>query len=304
MLVSMKRFIGDAVMSAGMLNALEREYQPLTIICAKPVAQVLENPEVDRIFLPLDTKRKPWELMQSAMALRKHRFGVAVLVNHSFRSALTVRLAGIKKRIGHATEGRSLLLTDAVPYSEDAYEAWSANDLATPLGIRVPKETPRLPLRGEERAKGLDLLQGATVGIQPGARFASKMLPLEKIRDVAQRLQNDGHKLAFLGASEEKESALTLAKELEQPVVDLVGATDIRGSLGALSHLKLMIGADTGLMHMAVGVGAPTVTIFGPTPAKKWGHYYEPHQVLQSPDGDMSRLDVEELYRAARARLE
>ncbi|HSI73536.1 MAG TPA: glycosyltransferase family 9 protein [Fimbriimonas sp.] len=303
-LVSMKRFIGDAVMTVPLLDALETKYQNLHIICSAPVAQVLWHPEKERTFLPLDTKRKPWEVFQAAREMRRRRFQVAVVVNHSFRAAITIRLAGIPVRVGHATEGRTMLLTHAVPYDEDQFEAWSELDLAKPLGIDAPRVRPTLPVTGEERRKGESLLEGATVGIQPGARFASKMIPISTLKEVAEGLHKLGHKPALLGAGEEKGSAEELKAALPFPVTDLVGATSIRESLGALSNLRSMVGADTGLMHMASATGCPTVTIFGPTPAQKWGHYYEPHQVLKAPAGDMSKVDAAEVLQALGHALE
>jgi heptosyltransferase-2 len=295
----MKRFIGDAVMSVPLLNALEERYKPLHIICAPVVAQVLENPCEERVFLPLDTRRKPWEVLRSAMELRRQRFGVAVVINHSFRSAVTIRMAGIKRRIGHASEGRSWLLTDPVPYDEDVYEAWSELDLAKPLGIEAARVLPTLRVRDSEKARGLELLEGATIGIQPGATFEAKALPTESLAELCRHLQADGFKLVLLGANAELPAAERLEQKLAAPAVNLVGRSTIRESLGALSNLQLMIGADTGLMHMAAAVGAPTVSVFGPTPAQKWGHYYEPHQVIQSPAGDMSKVRAEDLYKAA-----
>ncbi|MEZ0325218.1 MAG: glycosyltransferase family 9 protein, partial [Fimbriimonas sp.] len=282
-LVSMKRFIGDAVMTTPMLNALQSHHPDITIICPGHVAQVLWHPDFERKFLPLDTKRKPWELVAKALELRKQRFTLAVLVNHSFRSALTTKLAGIPKRVGHATEGRNWLLTSAVPYDENTFEAWSELDLLKPLAIEPQRTTPVLPVTESERAKGEELLKGAMIGIQPGARFASKMLTVEVLAEVANQLSQ---KPAFFGASEEKDSADKLQAAVSKDVTNLVGVTSIRESLGALANLKAMIGADTGLMHMATAVGCPTVTIFGPTPAQKWGHTYGSNQVILAPEGD------------------
>ncbi len=290
-LVSMKRFIGDAVMTTPMLNVLQARHPNLTIICPPAVEQILWHPTFERSFLPLDTKRKPWELMAKALELRRQRFQTVVLVNHSFRSALTARLAGIPVRVGHATEGRNWLLTHAVPYDENVFEAWSELDLMKPLGIDAPRVAPELSVTQEERQRGVELLEGAKVGIQPGARFASKALTIEVLAEVAAELLRRGLKPVFLGAGEEKEAAEKLQAAVPGDVTNLVGKTSIRQSLGALANLKSMIGADTGLMHMATATGCPTVTIFGPTPAQKWGHTYGSNRVILAPDGDMSRVE-------------
>jgi ADP-heptose:LPS heptosyltransferase len=85
--------------------------------------------------------------------------------------------------------------------------------------------------------------------------------------------------------------------------VNLVGKTGIRDSLGTLANLNLMIGSDTGLMHMAAAVGCPSITVFGPTPRAKWGHQYPPHQALQAEGGTMENTSAEAVLEAARRQL-
>lgn len=300
-LISMKRFIGDSIMAAPLVDAMNERYPDLTILCSAPVAQILWSGERHRSFLPLDTKRKPMDVLRAAMVLRKERFGIGILVNQSFRSAITLKLAGVSRLIGHAAEGRNWLLSKAVPYSETEFEAWSMLDLARPLGIDPPKVRPTLYVTDEERRKGLEVLAGATIGLQPGATFAAKMLPVEMLAEVGSTLQKQGHRIALFGAEAEREAGERLAAALAEPPVNLLGKTSIRESLGALTHLERMIGADTGLMHMAAAVGCPTVTVFGPTPAIKWGHQYGPHKVILAPDGDMSKVSADAVLSQVRA---
>ncbi len=68
--------------------------------------------------------------------------------------------------------------------------------------------------------------------------------------------------------------------------------------MGALANLKVVVGSDTGLMHLAVG-GCPTVTAFGPTNADKWGHDYLPHHVVRVYKGQMRSANAEEILEAA-----
>ena len=90
-----------------------------------------------------------------------------------------------------------------------------------------------------------------------------------------------------------------LSDRLSTKPVDLIGACTIRQTMSALASVRLAIGGDTGVMHLAAGLGVPTVTAFGPTPAVKWGHHYAPHQVLQAPAQDLAQLDSRTLIQAA-----
>jgi ADP-heptose:LPS heptosyltransferase len=295
----MKKYIGDAIMTVPLIDAIETQYSGVHIICGPAVAKVLDHPERERFFLPLDTSRKFGDILRTARELRSHRFDRGVLINHSFRSALTLFLARIPMRVGHVDEGRRFLLTHPVAYDEAKFEAWSELDLAPPLGVPSQYVYPRIPVRASELAEGTRALEGATVGIQPGATFAAKTLPTDLLATVCDRLQAQGHRVALLGAKEELKSSCALLEKLSTPVIDLVGKTDIRTSLGALAGLRLTIGADTGMMHMAVAAGCPTITVFGPTPIAKWGHQYAPHQALQAPDGKLSNVSAQMILESA-----
>jgi ADP-heptose:LPS heptosyltransferase len=74
----------------------------------------------------------------------------------------------------------------------------------------------------------------------------------------------------------------------------------LRESLGVLTHLNLFVGGDTAIMHAAAALGVPTVALFGPTNAHKWGNYGECRRVIQSTDGTMGSIDVAAVMDAVR----
>ncbi|RYG35934.1 glycosyltransferase family 9 protein [bacterium] len=302
-LVPMKTFLGDAVMASPILPALEREFGQVVVWTDGVVDQLLWTPERDRQFIKMPRVRKPKEVIAQARRLRAERFDVAVVVNHSFRAALTCLLAGIKVRVGHTVEQRRIVLTHPVDYDETRWETRANFDLLKRLGVDAEETIPQLPMTGQEREEGVRALEGATVGLQPGARFDAKQLPPPVREKILQELLAEGHRVALLGGKEEADRALPLVEKYGSGVVNLVGKTSIRQTLGALAGLRLMLGADTGLLHMAAAVDTPTVTVFGPTPASKWGHWYEPHTVLQASEGKIENADAEEILRHARERL-
>jgi ADP-heptose:LPS heptosyltransferase len=238
------------------------------------------------------------DTMNQARRIRRKGYDVAFLVNRSFRAALLARLAKIPIRVGHGTEGRSFLLTKSVTYRSEDFEAKSYADLALAMGLDVDRTEPLLRVSNKELLEGKVLAAGATVAIQPGARYDYKRTPTDHLAAVAVELQQRGHDLVFVGGAEEAAAGEALAARLLRPPVNLIGATTIRQTLAVLANTRAAIGSDTGVMHLAAGLGVSTVTSFGPTPAIKWGHHYAPHQVLQAPDEDLSKLDPHELIQA------
>jgi heptosyltransferase-2 len=297
--VVLKSYLGDTVMASPLVRSVAGESSQ-TIVSGPPIVeQLLRFKEFKAEFSDPGKLSNPFQLFAAARAVRRMRPDVGFLVNRSFRSALFLRLTGVPLRIGHDTEGRGRLLTHRVPYDEDRNEAECYLDLARAIGLDPRFTQPQLEPTLQEVEEGGQLLQGATMGIQPGARHDYKQVPVAVWREFGSSLISRGQRLAFFGGKEEQD----LVGEIGLAGVDLIGATTIRQTIGALANLKLMIGGDTGVMHMAASVGTPTVTAFGPTPFKKWGWFQAPHQVVVAPDRDISKLDAEALIEAAEKAL-
>lgn len=297
--VALKAYLGDAVMAGPMFDALTARSH-VTVSTAPFVQPILWRPQGAPDLVPMIRQRAPWSVVQHARSLRKHRFTTAVLINRAFRAAVIARLAGIPRRIGHASEGRNGLLTDVVPFDEDKFEAYCSLDLARAIAPEIADVRPVLPVTEAERRRGEELAGPGVIAFQPGARFPEKQLPFSVTVEIASALQRDGHGIVLVGGPEERGDAQRLAEALPQPVVDLVGKTSLRETIGTLSTLRAAVGADTGVMHMAAASGCPTVTIFGPTPALKWGHTYGPHQVLRAPNDRMAEVSAETILSAVR----
>lgn len=297
-LVSMKVYLGDAVMTVPTLDALDGAGKEVTLLTAPLVAKALAR---DR-FMPFEKSRWPWQIAAQARRIRAGGFDACILVNRSVRAALLAKLAKIPVRIGHAVEGRGCLLTHVVPYDPTRFEAASTADLIRPLGIPVVDPIPHLRLTPEEMREGDRLRGDADLAIQPGARYDLKRLPLDALRDAARAWQAEGRRLIMVGGPEERAETDALIAALDRPVVDLVGRCGVRETMAVLAGASVAVGADTGVMHLAVAVGCPTVQAFGPTPTEKWGHAYAPHRVVAAPDGCMASLTARELIAAVGTR--
>lgn len=292
-LVVLKNYIGDSVMASPLVRSVSAISGATDILGAPLVEQIFRFPGFRARFYDPGNLANIGQLMRMSKRVREGHYDAAFIVNRSFRSALLTKLAGIPRRIGHATEGRGWLLTDKVSYHPTKNEALCYLDL---LGETKPAfSKPELFASEEERARGRELLQGATIGIQAGARHDYKQVPIEVWKKLGKSLTEDGAKLAFFGGAEER----SLLGEIQVSGTDLVGKTNLRETIGALANLKLMIGGDTGVMHLAAAVGTPTITAFGPTPNEKWGWFEEPHQVIVATEKDIHKLQASTMIKAA-----
>jgi ADP-heptose:LPS heptosyltransferase len=83
-------------------------------------------------------------------------------------------------------------------------------------------------------------------------------------------------------AHERAQAAPLLASLPSGLVIDLVGRTDLLTAAAVLRRCVLFIGNDTGLMHIAAASGAPTLGLFGPSPAEQYAPWGNCASVVQT----------------------
>ncbi len=315
-LIVMPNWVGDVVMATPTLRALRAALPGvhLTAACKAYAAPIIEQtPWLDAIET---TTGKG--VLATAKRLRAGVHDVALLLTNSFRSALTVRLAKIKRRIGYVRDGRGWLLTDKLlpPREAGRYLPTPAIDyyleLLKPLGAHTTDRTMQLFTRPEddERAQHIiDQVSGGArpvVMLNPGAatKGGAKNWPAERYAALADHLIESRGAVVLLNGS-----------PAERPLLDAVQALTSHRLVKLLDHdsdlhlLKaiarrcdLVITNDTGARHVAVAVGAPTISLFGPTdPA--WTQLDAPNETIirsaDAPDYPMTGIETQAVVTAA-----
>lgn len=301
--VSMKGYIGDTVMALPLLGSLQSQLGEghLKILAPTIVSDVLGETWSER-FIQLSAKRGLKSLAEQVRVLKSLQPEAVILVNRSFRSALAAWLSRVPVRVGHATEGRATLLTKSLPYGPHEPEAECYAKLAALAGFSsVESYVPCLSVSQDEKEHGRQIVSqfpdpSKVIAIQPGARHEDKSLPKMVVVEVIQNLSSRGFRPILVGGADETAVAQQVLAKTN--ATNLVGKLSLRQTIGLLANLAFVIGADTGMMHLAAAVHTPTVTVFGPNSAKKWGHHYVPHKVLAAPDGKMAKVTADEIIAA------
>lgn len=241
------------------------------------------------------------DLWRTASSLRSMSFDEAILTDRTLRSALAIRLAGIPARIGHATDIRSWLLTSRTRYDGKKREVECFLDLARLIGLQPVTKRPSLSVLPDEEIT----FRQSTIGFQPGARYRSKQWPPQRLARIARGVLEKGFELALFGGPDESQAAEEFCEALGPgPVHNYVGVGSIRDSMARIAACRAMVGSDTGLMHVAAALGTPTLTLFGPNPASKWGHFDPPHRVIEAEGGFIDSIPENVVERTLISMLE
>jgi heptosyltransferase-2 len=276
-LIRATNWVGDAIMALPALRAVRSQFPEaeITILARSYVAAVYANQQVADNMMFADDKR---DLVGE---LRAQKFDAALLLQNAFEAAWFAWRAGIPERIGYARDGRSLLLTKAVPVPKPGeiplHEQYYYLELLRRAGWldSLPNESfikLNVPTENRERAAVFLLSAGARpdsfrIAIGAGASYGSaKCWPPERFAELANRLQVQAQADVILfGTPTEAAVSSAIAAGMSHPPIDLAGKTSINDLPALLSQCHLFIGNDSGAMHVAAAVGLPVVAVFGPT---------------------------------------
>jgi len=162
----------------------------------------------------------------------------------------------------------------------------------------------RLPETGlnAARARLRSLFTGDPIALHPGSGSPAKNWPLERFLELAHRVSAEGMGTAFflLGEADEAIRGRLSTAARDCPVLSNLSLVEVAEVLAASAAY---VGNDSGISHLAAAVGLPTVCIFGPSNAGRWGPRGERSQVVCAPDGDLQRVTVNEILDLLRAWL-
>jgi len=327
-LVRSPNWVGDAVMSLPVLAGLRRLFPlaEITVLAVERVAPLFaaQPGVVEIIHYP--SGRGKWQVLWEM----RGRFDVALALPNSMESALGLWLVGVPSRVGYNTEARGVFLKEAVSGRQrlgGLHTSFYFLGLLKALGGVATFTPPALYLDPEEADSAAQFLaevdlagDGPWVGLSPGAAYGpAKRWPPERFAALGGALQREfGARLVLLGGSAERPVADRVQEHLQEPVVDLVGRTSLRQALGVLSHLRLLVTNDSGLMHAAAALSVPQVALFGSTDPVATGPFSSQATVIRHPwpcspcfkrtcevgYACLNAIGVDEVLAAARDRLE
>lgn len=285
-LIRATNWVGDAIMALPALRAVRANFPDAEIaIVARPyVADIYRDQQICNQMIVYDSNAVHAGVSgreRLAADLRGQRFDVALLLQNAFDAAWLAWRACIPKRIGYARDGRSFLLTQAIPVPRPgaipAHERFYYLELLRRAGwIQSVPETAFIGLivTEEKRRNAEEFLCRAgvrtgtiRVAIGAGASYGSaKCWPASRFAELANRLQSqmDAEVILF-GTTAEAAVSNDISAGMRKPPIDLTGKTAIAELPALLSMCHLFIGNDSGAMHVAAAVGLPVVAVFGST---------------------------------------
>ena len=294
LIVRLRNWVGDVTLGLPLLQRLAQEGFELTLLGKGWACDLLAGQGWPVHVLPKTALERVKLLRRLRTEARRRDPGFGKRINalclpDSFSSALEFRLAGLRA-LGHAWEGRSLLLGRAAPRPQGVHELqvyWQLGDALLGQTAPLPERITLQPT-AEQMAQAAALrsahgIEAACVLICPfaGGTWNQQDKTWPAFAEfVATRLPGFGRSVVVCpGPGEEERVARAhFASARLLPGVNL-------GVYAALlKSASLMVSNDTGPGHMAAAMGTPLISVMGPSDPSLW-HPWGPKVHVLGGDG-------------------
>lgn len=231
--------------------------------------------------------------------LRKGKFTLAVDLRTGTRGMMMALISGAAERVGRLDHGpqwwRRRLFSHLVqPDPEKELKQYASEhhlNILKPFGLIPKNKTPRLYVAQKKTDEISFLLNQegvardrAIVAVHPftlwkykewdNGKWVSLISHLSGARDLT---------VIIIGAKDEQQRGRELSSRCRGEVYNLVGKTDIGALPALLQHCRLVVGVDSGVLHVAAAVDTPTIGLFGPTSPITWGPEGAKHLIVSKP---------------------
>lgn len=296
--------VGNMILFTPVLDNLRLNFPEAKItvlVLGNPAKDIIENWEIidELLEFPLRPGLKAWGRL--LLRLRKQRFDLAITCVASWQYSLLFFLSGITFRVGHEVAGEKIsgkLMTHQIRILKDRHEAEYNLDLLRALGLSIRSKELFFGITKSDNDFAATFFQenGITendlvVGMQPGSYLGYfRRWGEENFSTLADMLSGSlGAKIILLGSREEIELGEIIRRTATSRLIDSIGKTTLRQAGALIKKCRIVVSNDSGLMHVAVAIGVPTVGIFGPTDFVRSGQFGDGHHIIVYKDLDCRR---------------
>jgi lipopolysaccharide heptosyltransferase I len=294
--------LGDVVRTLPILVGLDQRYPHARIswLVRPDCAGVLEDsPHLDEILL-FDRKHygrigrsllATRDFIRFCSMLRRKEFDLVLDIQGLFRSAFMslCTMAPVRLGFARAREFAPCFYTHRVVIGRQAeHVVESTWHFAQRLGFgHLPKRF-NVVIDEASRQSAFAILEKN--GVPPsqdyfvfliGGTSAAKQWPMEQFARLAEVCKTRYDRSVVLLGAGEAALAQTMLQHSRVEICNLVNQTRLKEAIALLHQANLVVGNDSGPLHIAAALGKPTIGLYGPTNPQVVGPYGQMDGVVQ-----------------------
>lgn len=290
--------IGDVVLSLPLAQAIKNKYPDckVTFLVKNYTVDLVNNhPFIDDV-ITLDEIDNTPTLISNVRKIKSKKFDSCIVVYPTFRIAFILFLTGIKNRIGTGYRSYSFFFTKKIyehrKYAErhelqynlnllkvfgiDKQLTFGEADFHLQISEEAKREVQKFFIENKiDDSKPL-------VIVHPGSGGSAVDLPLNKMKQLVERLLTLDFKILITGAAGEKEICQSLV--VDDRTIDVAGFFSLPSLIALIERSAIFISNSTGPLHIAAALKKYVVGFYPKIDAcsvRRWGPFTEKKTIFE-----------------------
>jgi ADP-heptose:LPS heptosyltransferase len=311
--------LGDFLLSSPVFRALRENFPMafIAVVARSYTAEVAQNNRYLDDVIPFYEVGYYWNPRSVWQFIKKIRsdYDLAIVLNtvsHSLSTDLIAFFSRARIILGPSHKRfpgtvRNFFYHLEAPCEFDARHQTERNlDILRYIGVDTDDRTENIHLTDEElnwandflKSQGVNMENGV-VFVHPGAGKVENRWPAANFALIANHLSDAfGLDIMVSWGPKETEVGEEVIRLLNQLPVSVPGL-GLRKLASLIAVSKLCFCNDTGVMHVAAGVGTPLVAVFGPTNPALWKPIGEKFIAIRGNDHTCASVGVKDVLMAA-----
>jgi lipopolysaccharide heptosyltransferase II len=265
-LIIQTAFLGDVVLATALVEKLHAAYPgaQLDFLLRKGNEGLLKGHPLLRqvlIWNKLEGKYKSlWKLLRQ---IRSEKYDVVINVQRYGATGMLTAFSGAKQTFGFDKNPFSRFFTHRYTHNmENGSHEVERNQLLISSITQGPATKPKLYPTAQDYEKVQPLKTVPFISIAPTSVWFTKQYPPEKWVDLLNSLPSN-YKVYLLGSPADKVHAQEIITRAQHPNMEnLCGQLNLLQSAALMQDAMLNYVNDSGPMHLATSVNAPTCAVY------------------------------------------
>ncbi|MEJ7778654.1 MAG: glycosyltransferase family 9 protein [Daejeonella sp.] len=294
--------IGDVVMTSPSFSLIRARFPEAKILLLTNEAGrqlYQQDPRIDEVWVfnwPWGQQRirerfswpKIKELKAIILKLRSENIDVVVDFRGDLRFIFLFGvLTGTRFRMSNSRSGKSSLLHHISDYDVSKHEVERSLDVLKFFGNLEEPVRPQIYLGSQEISDVKTIIETGINSPLPGklaviAPYSSrdvKSWPSAYFEEVIRHFRRKDFTVLVVGTTADQTYAENLVRGFEEGVFSFAGKTNVRELAAMVSISSIVVGVDTGVLHLAACFDVPIIAIFGSTRSVEF-RPYSPHATV------------------------
>lgn len=293
--------IGDVIHALPVSYAIKETYPEarLTWVVEPSAYNILQgNPYIDELIV---FEKKKFKSLGGFLAnygpfcdkLRQCKYDAALDLQGLFKSAAIAWSSKAALKLGtcNMRELSDKVSRPVIGAHANGHIVERYLDVARALGCRVDKVVFPVEISADDAKLARSYLYVAGckgdipyVVLAVGANWPNKRWPVKYFARLSDWIYSRGLLPVIVGGGAlDEQLAEDISRLAEIPPVNMVGKTNLKQLAYVMREAKAVVGGDTGPVHLAAGMGTPTVMFMGPTDANRNGPYGQLENAVEVP---------------------